>query len=378
MNIAVVSLNQQYRMNADIASLCTSLFYNNKMICGNDTVSHAKLQLPYWNNLLTLLPFMRILINVPINNKNIMSPPHITDISNEWLWLYECLNPTNSVVFLNTDTITSILPTHIHANPNTNISLSSTSSSTTSSSGSSNTTNILESHIIYQLLNGLSLMGLNIIESVGIITPYRAQIKTILNTLQQLQSHHTSSNNVNKANNNNHNNNHHHHITNMNHHRHHHISGNRQTSNDLHKPQHLSSTHITQLAEPSSSSSTTHHDCKLSQVEVTTVDKFQGRDMDVIILSSVHCLNNNTSNISNSNSNCNTSNTNSNNSIGEILKDWRRLNVALSRARTKLIIIGSLSLLSCPNTNTNIQDVTNNQLEGRKGFPELCDLVRQR
>lgn len=57
-----------------------------------------------------------------------------------------------------------------------------------------------------------------------------------------------------------------------------------------------------------------------------TADKFQGRDKECIIISLVR------------------SNTERN--IGDLLKDWRRINVAFTRARSKLIILGSKSTLS--------------------------------
>lgn len=56
-----------------------------------------------------------------------------------------------------------------------------------------------------------------------------------------------------------------------------------------------------------------------------TADKFQGRDKEVVILSLVH--------------------SNDSKVVGELLKDWRRINVALTRARTKLLILGSKSTL---------------------------------
>jgi ATP-dependent exoDNAse (exonuclease V) beta subunit len=61
-------------------------------------------------------------------------------------------------------------------------------------------------------------------------------------------------------------------------------------------------------------------------VEIHTVDKFQGRDKDCVIVSFVR-----------SNAQLN---------VGDLLRDWRRLNVALTRARKKLIIIGSLTTLA--------------------------------
>ena len=52
-----------------------------------------------------------------------------------------------------------------------------------------------------------------------------------------------------------------------------------------------------------------------------TADKFQGRDKDVVILSLVR--------------------SNEAKCVGELLKDWRRINVALTRAKTKLLVVGS-------------------------------------
>jgi DNA replication ATP-dependent helicase Dna2 len=62
-----------------------------------------------------------------------------------------------------------------------------------------------------------------------------------------------------------------------------------------------------------------------AEVEMHTADKFQGRDKDVVVLSCVR--------------------SNDGHNIGELLKDWRRVNVAVTRARSKLIIIGSKSTL---------------------------------
>ncbi|GLH12203.1 Regulator of nonsense transcripts 1 homolog [Gryllus bimaculatus] len=66
-------------------------------------------------------------------------------------------------------------------------------------------------------------------------------------------------------------------------------------------------------------------------IETNTVDQYQGRDKDIVIFS---CTNNWSSN--------NTSNADS-----CILNDERRLTVAITRARFKLIIIGDVSALQC-------------------------------
>jgi DNA replication ATP-dependent helicase Dna2 len=63
----------------------------------------------------------------------------------------------------------------------------------------------------------------------------------------------------------------------------------------------------------------------LPELEMHTADKFQGRDKEVVILSCVR--------------------SNSDKNVGDLLKDWRRLNVAFTRARTKLLVLGSKSTL---------------------------------
>ncbi|THH05716.1 hypothetical protein EW145_g4595 [Phellinidium pouzarii] len=60
-------------------------------------------------------------------------------------------------------------------------------------------------------------------------------------------------------------------------------------------------------------------------VEILTADKSQGRDKDCIIISLVRA--------------------NKDNQIGDLLKDWRRINVAFTRARAKLVVFGSRKTL---------------------------------
>ena len=47
---AVVTLNQQYRMNKEIMSLANTLVYQNKMKCGNESIANAVLSLPRFND----------------------------------------------------------------------------------------------------------------------------------------------------------------------------------------------------------------------------------------------------------------------------------------------------------------------------------------
>jgi DNA replication ATP-dependent helicase Dna2 len=58
-----------------------------------------------------------------------------------------------------------------------------------------------------------------------------------------------------------------------------------------------------------------------AEVEIDSADRFQGRDKECIILSMVR--------------------SNEAGIVGDLLKDWRRVNVALTRARSKLVVFGS-------------------------------------
>jgi superfamily I DNA and/or RNA helicase len=63
----------------------------------------------------------------------------------------------------------------------------------------------------------------------------------------------------------------------------------------------------------------------MQAVEVSSVDGFQGREKEAIVLSAVR--------------------SNANRATG-FLKDWRRLNVSITRARRALIVIGDSRTLS--------------------------------
>ena len=62
------------------------------------------------------------------------------------------------------------------------------------------------------------------------------------------------------------------------------------------------------------------------QIEVLTADKSQGRDKECIVMSLVR--------------------SNETGNVGDLLRDWRRLNVCFTRAKSKLVIFGSRSTLA--------------------------------
>lgn len=64
---------------------------------------------------------------------------------------------------------------------------------------------------------------------------------------------------------------------------------------------------------------------KWDKLEVLTIDKCQGIERPVLLLSLVR--------------------SNAEHKAGELLRDWRRINVALTRAQQKMVMIGSASTL---------------------------------
>lgn len=65
---------------------------------------------------------------------------------------------------------------------------------------------------------------------------------------------------------------------------------------------------------------------KSKGLELSTIDRYQGRDKPAIVISFMR--------------------SNSSGNAGRLLEDFRRLNVAVSRAKRKLVMIGSFATLN--------------------------------
>ncbi|KAM5323903.1 DNA replication ATP-dependent helicase/nuclease DNA2 [Glossophaga mutica] len=204
---AVVQLTVQYRMNSKIMSLSNKLTYEGKLECGSDKVANAVIKLPNFKDVKLELEFYADYSESP--------------------WLIGALEPNNPVCFLNTDQVPA--PEQVEK---------------------SGVSNITEAKLIVFLTSIFIKAGCNP-SDIGIVAPYRQQLKII---------------------------------------------------NDL-------------LARSS-----------VGVVEVNTVDKYQGRDKSIILVSFVR--------------------SNKDGMLGELLKDWRRLNVAITRAKHKLILLGCVSSLN--------------------------------
>ena len=232
---AVVSLEHQYRMCAEVMLLSNTFIYSGRLKCGTSSVASRRLALPKLSGLHThhrqaLVPRSTAIINCP--------GPESPNC-----WLSRSLSPDQPVVFINTDPISDSLE----------------------SQSGSRIINTLEARLITHLTISLLSLGISASE-IGIIAFYRSQL-ALLRT--SLSSAHTQ-------------------------------------------------TQPSERAAPLPAAA--------SAVELHTADKFQGRDKEVVLVSCVR--------------------SNNVGSVGDLLKDRRRVNVALTRARSKLVILGSEKTLS--------------------------------
>lgn len=94
-----------------------------------------------------------------------------------------------------------------------------------------------------------------------------------------------------------------------------------------------------------------------TMVECSTIDAFQGLDKQFIILSLVR--------------------SNPEQQVGILGREWRRINVAMTRAKSKLLIVGDLQTITTNQMhNTNIQDSMDEELiRGRRLLNQLGMLI---
>ncbi|KAL1599589.1 DNA replication endonuclease-helicase Dna2 [Paraconiothyrium brasiliense] len=233
---AVVSLEHQYRMCADIMLLSNTFIYSGRLKCGTPAIASRQLTLPNPSGLSA--HHNRVNPSRPAEEFTCVGPTSPT------CWLSRTLSPTAPVVFINTD----LISTHLETQAGSRIN------------------NTLEARLVTHLT--LSLLSLGVPASeIGVIALYRSQLALLR---QSLSSAHTQ-------------------------------------------------TQCSELAAAATGPG-------ISAVELHTADKFQGRDKEVVLVSCVR--------------------SNDNGVVGDLLKDRRRVNVALTRARSKLIILGSEKTLS--------------------------------
>ncbi|XP_059214337.1 DNA replication ATP-dependent helicase/nuclease DNA2 [Centropristis striata] len=207
---AVVQLNVQYRMNRQIMSLSNSLMYEGRLECGSEKTATALITLPFLQSV-----------------QSELSAYSETQAQHDLAWIQTTLLPSNPVSFLDCSMVPAL--------------------ESVEQGGVSNHT---EAALIHKLLSLLIKAGCKP-SDIGVIAPYRQQLKSISALLQS---------------------------------------------------------------------------SAFTGVEVNTVDKYQGRDKSLIVFSFVRS-------------------TAEEGNLGELLKDWRRLNVAITRAKHKLLMVGSITTL---------------------------------
>lgn len=235
---SVVNLEHQYRMCEDIMSLSNELIYSGRLKCGTPEVAKSSLIIP---NMSALNLRHHTIDTIPHDQITFCNGPNPGSC-----WLRDTLDPSQRVVFLNTDRVGLAAQEIVNG---TRIS------------------NPFEVTITTQTVEALLTVGVPPAE-IGVITLYRSQLALLKHSLRNR-----------------------------------------------------------------SPSSNTNPTTSTSLIEMHTADKFQGRDKEVILLSLVR--------------------SNDTNSIGDLLQDWRRVNVALTRARTKLIIVGSFNTMNRGTTLLN-------------------------
>jgi DNA replication ATP-dependent helicase Dna2 len=222
---AVVCLTTQYRMNEEVMALCNTLIYEHRLTCGNEQVARARLQLT--------------------NN-----PSFVGMSMGSSAWIRGAIDPCRSVIFLNTDRVdwaglfgdrrdrsdvvecdeSSFLDSEVMP---LKPALNRMKSSSTSGGSRLGTSSEIEAAVVRAVLIQLERCGVKPAD-VGVISPYRAQVRLIQTTLANLSDAGTATANEDKS--------------------------------------------------PGAGH------CERGVGEgslVSTVDKFQGRDMDVIIISTV-------------------------------------------------------------------------------------------
>jgi superfamily I DNA and/or RNA helicase len=196
-------LTAQYRMNEQIMSLCNTLIYEGRMTCATSSVAAARLTLrnfsptrddsthgvlldDYTANVTGgRIPYDMIRVNR--RGKEVSKQR----LDSEDSWLLHCLNPEHSVVFLNTDSIyTNQLsaprsgainllrggPSSVPVDPNSHGSRSDFKGTNV---------HLAEVTVVCRIVQGLERCGFNVRKGggLGIISPFRAQVAAIKDAL---------------------------------------------------------------------------------------------------------------------------------------------------------------------------------------------------
>ncbi|KAF9161405.1 Tripartite DNA replication factor [Actinomortierella ambigua] len=240
---AVASLTHQYRMNEDIMHLSNSLIYADKLQCATEAVAKSRLTIPHLERGLTQCHLTTVASKSPtqgpVDSRHRCPRSHDRGQQQQTkgaCWLATVLDPSRSVVFVDTDAIPAreVRFGELVQNP-------------------------IEAQLVVELTEALIRGGIAE-QDIGIISVYRAQLKV-----------------------------------------------------------------LSRLFKTSRRGTASQQQRSHRNMDIQTVDRYQGTDKDCVIISLVR--------------------SNVDQAVGELLKDWRRINVAFTRAKKKLVVFGSRSTL---------------------------------
>lgn len=271
---AAVTLTFQYRMHRDIMSLCNRLVYGNIMHCGNEQVAEARVS---WS------PQVFSNLRQQLSSLSVYG----SDLESTE-WLFQVIAPERAVVWVNTD--------GLNDNSNDNVELIVPTTKPAATGGFHSGRNEQEAKLIQLILHAVYICQHQHqlqdqeqesagssdckVYEIAVITPFRAQVHHLQSLLQQ-------------------------------------------------------DPHLASLLSTAASSIVGTKPIRL-HLEVSTVDKFQGKDKDIVIFSTVK---------KKRSSSVEQNPELSVDEIGNLLRDWRRINVAITRAKMKLIVLASSSLV---------------------------------
>ncbi|OLY81786.1 DNA replication ATP-dependent helicase/nuclease DNA2 [Smittium mucronatum] len=340
--IAVAELDYQFRMNSDIQSLSNNLIYSNRLKCGSIDISNRRLVLPKF-------PIQRIekIISTEYSQTSSDCVSRIFKNDSCLKWLNSIIDPCCPVVFINTDQI------------------GSTFGIQEARTGADSVINSGESKILALITCSLLKAGLVQDDGIGVISPYRAQLKQLRTDVEDLISilygDRSSSNDRGEI------------LTQSDikitstfkpsKKKYESLSDSNQSSIVIQAPFGTQSTGgsnenilftindgfhssygsdsggsksewtVSQHAKSQQEKSTNHKNKKPARtqinklmIEIDTIDRYQGRDKQAVLISWVR--------------------SNQEMNMGNLLRDWRRINVALTRAKSKIIMVGSIRTLS--------------------------------
>ena len=153
---SIAPLTYQYRMNAEICQLSSDAVYDGKLKCANAQVGSQLLEL---TNFPGFLPRPSSTLDIP--------------------WLSDVLDPTRSVVFMDTDKLKSDALTDkedTRQDSHLGSTLMDALEEKIGRRHDGKIVNRTEATLVRFLINGLVSVGLNANE-IGVICPFRAQVR---------------------------------------------------------------------------------------------------------------------------------------------------------------------------------------------------------